>query len=87
MKILFHHTAKRPIKYTRMRYTVLMDKNESGGYTVTVPSLPGCVSQGDSRDEALKNIENAIAGYSETLKMLKKPVPVEVEVTIEDSFP
>ena len=30
-----------------MRYTVLMDKNESGGYTVTVPSLPGCVSQGD----------------------------------------
>ncbi|PKG31687.1 MAG: hypothetical protein CW742_12095 [Methanoregula sp.] len=67
-----------------MRYTVLMDKNERGGYTVTVPSLPGCISQGDTWDEARKNIEEAIAGYIETLKILKKPVPVEVEVTIHD---
>jgi antitoxin HicB len=72
------------MKQTRMRYTVLMDKNETGGYTVTVPSLPGCVSEGDSWDEALKNIEEAIAGYIETLKILKKPVPVEVEVTLEN---
>ena len=63
---------------------VLMDKNESGGYTVTVPSLPGCVSQGDNWDEALTNIEEAIAGYIEALKILKKPVPVEVEVTLKD---
>ncbi|WP_292420724.1 type II toxin-antitoxin system HicB family antitoxin [Methanoregula sp.] len=72
------------MKQTRMRYTVLMDKNERGGYTVTVPSLPGCISQGDTWDEARKNIEEAIAGYIETLKILKKPVPVEVEVTIHD---
>lgn len=63
------------MKQTRMRYTVLMDKNESGGYTVTVPSLPGCISQGDTWDEARKNIEEAITGYIETLKILKKPVP------------
>jgi antitoxin HicB len=74
------------MKQTRMRYTVLMDKNESGGYTVTVPSLPGCISQGDTWEEALKNIEEAIAGYSETLKILKKPVPVEVKVTIKDTI-
>jgi predicted RNase H-like HicB family nuclease len=66
----------------RMRYTVLMDKNESGGYTVTVPSLPGCISEGETLEEALKNIEEAIAGYSETLKILKKPVPGEVKDTI-----
>ncbi len=72
------------MKQTRMRYTVLMDKNESGGYTVTVPSLPGCISQGDNWDDALKNIEEAISGYIETLKILKKPVPVEVEVTLKD---
>ena len=72
------------MKHTRMRYMVLMDKNESGGYTVTVPSLPGCVSQGDNWDEALTNIEEAIAGYIEALKILKKPVPVEVEVTLKD---
>lgn len=72
------------MKQTRMRYTVLMERDESGGYTVTVPSLPGCISQGDTWDEARKNIEEAIAGYIETLKILKKPVPVEVEVTIQD---
>jgi antitoxin HicB len=74
------------MKQTRMRYTVLMDKNESGGYTVTVPSLPGCISQGDTWEETLKNIEEAIAGYIETLKILKKPVPVEVKVTIKDTI-
>ena len=68
-----------------MRYTVLMDKNERGGYTVTVPSLPGCISQGETWEEALENIEEAIAGYIETLKILKKPVPVEVQVTIKDT--
>ncbi|MDD5142306.1 type II toxin-antitoxin system HicB family antitoxin [Methanoregula sp.] len=72
------------MKQTRMRYTVLMERDESGGFTVTVPSLPGCISQGDTWDEARKNIEEAIAGYIETLKILKKPVPVEVEVTIQD---
>jgi predicted RNase H-like HicB family nuclease len=67
-----------------MRYTVLMDRNTNGSYTVTVPALKGCVSRGDSWDEALKNIEEAIAGYIETLRILKKPVPVEVEVTLKD---
>jgi predicted RNase H-like HicB family nuclease len=61
-----------------------MDKNETGGYTVTVPALPGCVSEGKTWDEALVNIEEAIAGHIETLKILRKPVPVEVEVTLKD---
>lgn len=61
-----------------------MNKNETGGYTVTVPAIPGCISEGNSWDEALANIEEAISGYIETLKILKKPVPVEVEVTLKD---
>ena len=48
------------MKHTRMRYTVLMDRDADGSYTVTVPSLKGCISQGDNWDEALKNIEEAI---------------------------
>jgi len=72
------------MKHSRMRYTVLMNKNETGGCTVTVPALPGCISEGDSWDEALANIEEAIGGYIETLKILKKPVPVEVKVTLND---
>lgn len=57
------------MKHSRMRYTVLMNKNETGGYTVTVPALPGCISEGDSWDEALANIGEAISGYIETLKI------------------
>jgi antitoxin HicB len=69
---------------SKIRYTVLMDKNEDGGYTVTVPSLPGCISQGSTWDEALENIEEAITGFIETLTLLKKPVPVEVAVQLKD---
>ena len=72
------------LKHTRMRYTVLMNRNEDGGYTVTVPALPGCVSEGEDWDSALKNIGEAITGYIETLSILKKPVPVEVEVKLKD---
>jgi antitoxin HicB len=72
------------MKHTRMRYTVLMNRNEEGGYTVTVPALPGCISEGADWDSALKNIEEAITGYIETLSILKKPVPVEVEVKLKD---
>jgi len=42
-----------------------MEKNEDGGYTVTVPSLPGCISEGSTWDEALAEIEEAIFGYIE----------------------
>ena len=47
-----------------MRYTVLLEQEEDGGYVAGVPSLPGCVSQGDSRTEALANIREAIELYS-----------------------
>lgn len=68
------------MSYNRLRYTVMMEKNEDGGYTVTVPSLPGCISEGSDWDEALANIEEAIAGYIEVAKKLGKPIPVEVTV-------
>jgi len=68
----------------KVHYTVLMDKNTDGGYTVTVPSLPGCISQGSTWDEALENIEEAITGFIETLVLLNKPVPVEVAVQLKN---
>jgi len=47
---------------THLRYTVLMEKNGEGGYTVTLPSLPGCISEGVTREEAPAQIEEAIRG-------------------------
>jgi len=49
-------------------YKVIFDPQEEGGYTVTVPSLPGCISEGDTYDQALANIKEAIALYLESLK-------------------
>ena len=46
-----------------MRFKVVLDPSDEGGYTVYVPSLPGCISEGDSIDEAVKNIREAIALY------------------------
>ena len=48
-----------------MRYTVVLEQEQDGGYVVSVPVLTGCVSQGDSRDEALENIREAIELYVE----------------------
>jgi antitoxin HicB len=64
-----------------MRYTVILQKEEDGGYVVTVPILPGCVSQGDTREEALRNIEEAIELYVEDMRAAGEPVPVEDERT------
>jgi len=47
-----------------MKLTVILEKQEKG-YTVYVPSLPGCISQGETREEALKNIKEAIELYLE----------------------
>lgn len=48
-----------------MKLTVVLEPQEEGGYTVYVPSLPGCISQGETKDEALKNIKEAIELYLE----------------------
>ena len=62
-----------------MRYTVILQKEEDGGSVATVPVLPGCVSQGDSREEALKNIEEAIEVYLADVRAAGESVPVEDE--------
>lgn len=61
-----------------MRYTVVFEQEPDGGYVVTVPALPGCVSQGDTHDEATANIREAILAYVEALKIAGDPVPVDV---------
>ncbi|MEK6933580.1 MAG: type II toxin-antitoxin system HicB family antitoxin [Nanoarchaeota archaeon] len=48
-----------------MELNIILEKQEDGGYTVYVPSLPGCVSQGETKEEAIGNIKEAIALYLE----------------------
>ena len=48
-----------------MEVKVILEKQEEGGYTVYAPSLPGCISQGDNKEDALVNIKEAIELYLE----------------------
>jgi predicted RNase H-like HicB family nuclease len=48
-----------------MEITIVLEPAEEGGYTAHVPSLPGCISEGNTREEALKNIKEAIELYLE----------------------
>jgi len=48
-----------------MKLKVILEPSDEGGFTAIVPSLPGCISEGDTRDEALANIREAIALYLE----------------------
>ena len=48
-----------------MKFSVVLEPSDEGGYTVYVPSLPGCISEGDTVEEALANIREAIKLYLE----------------------
>jgi predicted RNase H-like HicB family nuclease len=50
-------------KYQIVKIKVVLEPQEEGGYTVYVPSLPGCISEGDTKDAALRNIKEAIELY------------------------
>ena len=60
-----------------MRYTVVLEREADGGYVASVPALPGCVTQGDNRDEALANIREAIQLYIDDCRAVGDPVPTE----------
>lgn len=62
------------------RYTIILEPDpEEGGYTVIVPSLPGCVTQGETLEECIERAKEAIAGYIESLESDGEPVPEEKE--------
>lgn len=62
-----------------MKFRVIIEQDEDGMYVVECPSLPGCISQGRTRKEALLNIEDAIKGYLTSLKQHGDPIPPPVE--------
>jgi predicted RNase H-like HicB family nuclease len=65
-------------------YRVLLNKEQEGGYTAIVPMLPGCITYGESLDEAVENVKEAIELYIESLRAHNEPIPNE-ENTFEYS--
>ncbi len=56
-----------------MRFKVVLEPSEEGGYTIYAPSLPGCISEGESVDQAMANIQEAIELYLEPIENDKNP--------------
>lgn len=61
-----------------MRYTAILESEEEGGFHIWCPALRGCHSQGDTKEEALDNIKEAIAAYLESLRDEGSPLPADV---------
>lgn len=63
------------MKTTKFGRQVIIEADETSGYTVSCPSLPGCHSQGETIDEAIANIKEAIELYLEVLEEDGQPIP------------
>jgi predicted RNase H-like HicB family nuclease len=61
-----------------MKLRVLIEQDEDGVFVATVPSLPGCVTQGSSREVALKNAQEAVELYLESLREHGDPIPPSI---------
>ena len=68
------------MKSRALNYTVLFQKEAEGGYTAIVPLLPGCVTYGETLEEAKKMAEEAILLYIESLEAHKEEIPTEDDV-------
>ena len=67
-----------------MKFRILIEPDEDGILVATVPSLPGCVSQGASREEAVRNVREAIEGYLESLRERGEPIPPSIVEEVID---
>ena len=67
-----------------MKFRTLIEEDEDGAFVATCPTLPGCVSQGRTRDEARRNIIEAIEGYLESLKKHGDPIPPSIHEEMVD---
>lgn len=70
---------KKSVSKNILTYTVIFEPAEEGGYVVSVPSLPGCLTQGDTFEEAVRMVKDAIKGYLAVLNEQKQEVPKEKE--------
>jgi predicted RNase H-like HicB family nuclease len=70
-----------------MKMRVLIEQDEDGKFVATCPTLTGCISQGNTRQEALANIRDAIAGYIQSLRKHDEPVPPAISEEVVEVEP
>ncbi len=70
-----------------MKYRVTIQQDEDGQFVAECPALPGCISQGSTREEARRNIIDAIAGYLQSLRKHDEPVPPPITEEVVEVEP
>jgi antitoxin HicB len=65
-----------------MKYRIFIEQDEDGIFVAECPSLPGCISQGKTRKQAIENIQDAIRGYLESLERHDEPIPPSIDEEI-----
>jgi len=65
-----------------MKFRIIIEQDEDGIFVAECPTLPGCISQGKTRTEAIKNIKDATKGYLESLKKHNEPIPLSIDEEI-----
>ena len=75
-----------------MKFRVIVELDEDGVFVAECPTLPGCVSQGKTREEAMTNIRDAIQGYIQSLEKHGDPIPGPIteeiiEIPVSAGFP
>ncbi len=69
-----------------MKFRILLEQDEDKIFVAECPSLPGCVSQGETRDKAIENIKDAIKGYLDAIKKHDEPIPPSIEEEIVEVY-
>lgn len=67
-----------------MKYRITLEQDEDGAFVVECPTLPGCISEGATREEALHNIKDAMQGYLASLKKHNEPIPPSIDEELVD---
>ena len=67
-----------------MKYRIIIEQDEDGIFVAECPTLPGCVSQGKTRADAIANIKDAVKGYIVSLEKHNEPIPPSIDEEIID---
>ena len=69
-----------------MKYRILIEQDEDGMFVAECPLLPGCISEGKTREDAIANIKDAIIGYLESLKKHNEPIPPPIQEEVVEIY-
>lgn len=69
-----------------MKLRITLEQDEDGVFVAECPTLPGCISQGKNREEAVQNIKDAIDGYIASLKKHNEPIPPSIDEEVVEIY-